>query len=80
MPGMDATVRSHIVPMSSADEFFTDQFEHTFNLNYADDSVADLARELTIPLPPHFTIQCPIAVTGKNWWRFPTLNWGDIRT
>ncbi|KAI9573212.1 glycoside hydrolase family 29 protein [Boletus coccyginus] len=38
------------------------QFDHSFYLNYGDNSVSELV------------------LTGKNWCRFPTINWGDIRT
>lgn len=44
-------VRSHVVPMISANESsILDQFDSTFYLNYADDSVSDLACELVISL------------------------------
>lgn len=47
---MGATVSSYTVSMSSANEIPTpDQFDHSFYLNYADNSGSELVCELTTP-------------------------------
>ncbi|KAG2032284.1 glycoside hydrolase family 29 protein [Suillus americanus] len=58
----------------------SDGLSGTFSLNYADNSVKYL--KCLFPLIPAQTLPAhgQRLVTGKGWWRWPILNWGDIRT
>ena len=51
---MGATVSGYTMSMGSANELlhYLDQFDHSFNLNYADNSVSELVCKLTTSSPP----------------------------
>ncbi|KAG8220484.1 hypothetical protein J3R82DRAFT_3180 [Butyriboletus roseoflavus] len=77
LPASCGSVVDNIIVEGQAIELPNATYVHELHLIYAGDGIFNLmtrlASTMRIILSQNF-------FAGKNWWRYPTLNWGDIRT